>query len=378
MKIGFLIEYFYPITGGVENNCFYLARELAKKHEVHIFTSNGKDDKVLKKEEVVEGIHIHRYKNIFRYKYYLTFTPGMLDVLKYNLDVLHVHSFGFLWHDFVILFKKWFSNTKIVNTPHGPFMALSKYGLFQNIFRNIVVFLELFINKLYDVVIQVNPSQYKWIIKYGVSKDKIEYVPNGIPNDSYDKVDNKSFVKKYNLKDKFVISYLGRVQKYKGLDQVIKVLPKLDKKIVFLIMGKDVGDKKRLTDLAKRLEVRERVIFTGEVLSFEKLIGLDISEIFILPSDWEAFGIVILEAMARDNSIISTKTEGGRFLVKKENGFVYDFNDLKKLEEIIKILFKNKELRENIKKNNFKKSKEFLWENIANKLENVYFFFKLT
>ena len=176
MKIGFLIEYFYPITGGAENNCFYLARELAKKHEVHIFTSNKKGDDILEKEEFVEGINIHRYKNLFRYKYYLTFTPGMMGVLSYDLDVLHVHSFGFLWHDIVILFKRLFSNTKIVNTPHGPFMALTKYGFFQKIFRNFVVFLEFFFNKLYDIVIQVNPNQSNWMKKYGVFKNRIEYV----------------------------------------------------------------------------------------------------------------------------------------------------------------------------------------------------------
>tara|TARA_Y100000034_G_C6901621_1_gene417167 strand:- start:105 stop:1229 length:1125 start_codon:yes stop_codon:yes gene_type:complete len=373
MKIGFLIEYFYPIKGGAENNCFYLARELVKKHEVHVFTSNKRDNQILKKEEVVDGIHVHRYENIFRYKYYLTFTPGLLDVLNYDLDILHVHSFGFLWHNFVILLKKLTSKTKIVNTPHGPFMALSKYGFFQNIFKNIVVFLELFFNQVYDVVIQVNPSQSGWITKYGVSKSKIRYVPNGIPDDAYDDVDNKNFVKKYNLKNKFVISYLGRIQDYKGLDQVIKILPKLDKNIVFLAMGKDVGDKKRLVSLTKKLNVNDRILFLGEVSNEDKLKTLDVSEVFILPSDWEAFGIVILEAMARNNAIISTKTEGGKFLVKKENGFVYDFGDLKKLEKSLRILFEDKLLREKMKKNNLKKSKEFLWKNITKNLERAYF-----
>jgi glycosyltransferase involved in cell wall biosynthesis len=364
MKIGFLIEYFHPIVGGAENNCFYLARELAKKHEVHVFTSGNK-------EEIVDGIHVHRYKNWIKYKYYLTFTPGFLNILKYDLDVLHVHSFGFLWHDFIVLIRKMFSKTKIVNTPHGPFMALNKYGFFENIFRNVVVFKERFLNNLYDVVIQVNPTQYKWIVKYGVHKNKIKYIPNGVPKEIFDKVDSKYFVKKYNLKNKFVISYLGRIQEYKGLDQVIKVLPNLDKKIVFMIMGKDAGGKNKLAKLAKNLNVRDRVIFT-KVSDTEKLIGLDVSEVFTLPSEWEAFGIVILEAMARGNAIISTKTEGGEFLVKKENGFVYDFGDLKRLEESINVLFKNKQLREKIKKNNMKKAKEFLWENIAKDLEERY------
>jgi len=372
MKIGFLIEYFYPIKGGAENNCFYLARELAKKHEVHVFTSDRKDNKLLKKKEIIYGIHVHRYKNWFRYRYYLTFTPGLLNVLKYKFDILHVHSLGFLWHDVVVLLKKLFSKTRIINTPHGPFMALTKYNFFENFFKNIVVFLELFFNKLYDVVIEVNPNQYIWMKNCGILKNKIKYVPNGIPKDTFDNVNPSKFIKKYNLKNKFVISYLGRVQDYKGIDQVIKVLPRLDKKIVFLIMGKDVGHKKSLVNLAKKLNVNDRIIFTGEVSYPEKLVGLDVSEIFVLPSNWEAFGIVILEAMARGNAIISTKTEGGEFLVKKENGFVYDFGDLKNLEKYINLLFKNNDIRKKMKKNNIKKSKEFLWENISYDLEALY------
>ena len=110
-------------------------------------------------------------------------------------------------------------------------------------------------------------------------------------------------------------------------------------------MGKDAGDRKRLVELSKKLKVNDRVIFTGEIVDNEKLSGLDASEIFIMPSEWEAFGIVILEAMARGNAIISTKNEGALFLVKKENGLLYNFGDLKKLEESINVLYKNKKLR---------------------------------
>jgi len=372
MKIGFLIEYFYPMKGGAENNCFYLAKELAKKHEIHVFTSDRGDKKIFNKEEVVDGVKIHRYKNWFRYKYYLTFTPGFLDVLNYNLDVLHVHSLGFLWHDVIVLLKKSFSKTKIINTPHGPFMALRNYSFLEDIFRNAVVFLELFFNRLYDAVIQVNPNQWKWMVKYGIDKNKIKYTPNGISEDIFNKVRNKKFIERYNLRNKFVISYLGRIQKYKGLEQVIRILPTLNRKIVFLAMGKDAGDRERLVELSKKLKVHDRVIFTGEVSDNEKLSGLDASEIFIMPSEWEAFGIVILEAMARGNAIISTKNEGAEFLVKKNNGLLYDFGNLKKLEENINILYKNRKLIDGMKKNNIKKAKEFLWKDIAKELERIY------
>ena len=372
MKIGFLIEYFYPVRGGAENNCFYLARELAKNHEVHVFTSDRKDGKIFKKEETFEGIKIHRYRNWLRYKYYLTFTPGFLDILNYDLNILHVHSLGFLWHDLVVLLKKLSSRAKIINTPHGPFMALPKYNFLENLFRNAVVFAELLFNHLYDAVIQVNPNQWKWMVEYGISRNKVKYVPNGILGDLFRKIDSRSFVKKYNLKNKFVVSYIGRIQKYKGLDQIIKILPRLDKRIVFLAMGKDAGDRKRLVELSKSLRVHDRVIFTGEISDNEKLSGLDASEIFIMPSEWEAFGIVILEAMARGNAIISTRNEGAEFLVKKENGLLYDLGDLNSLEKYIKILFVDKKLRDRMKKSNLERAREFLWSDIAKELEEIY------
>ena len=324
MKIGFLINYFYPKKGGAENNCFYLARELAKNNEVHVYTSklpNTKD------YEIIDNIHVHRYKTLFRYKYYITCSPGLLfNILKEDLDILHVHSFGFIWHDLIVLLKKLTSSTKIVNTPHGPFMALRNYKTHELIYKFLISsFEKYFINHHYDAVIQVNPSQSKWLTNEGILKDNIHFLPNGITQDSL----NDNLTKKYNLKNKFVISYLGRIQKYKGLEQVIKIIPSLNKDVVFLIMGKDSGDESRLKSLASNLRIRDRIIFTGEIPDKEVTSLLSLSKIFILPSEWEAFGISILQAMAQGNAIISSKTEGGRFLIDKENGFLFNYQDLK-------------------------------------------------
>src|SRR3989344_5483898 len=373
MKIGFLINYFYPMKGGAENNCFYLARELAKNHEVHVFTSLLKETK---KYEIINNIHIHRYKTLFRYRYYLAFTLGLISILKYKLDILHVHSFGFVYHDLILILKKLLSRTKIINTPHGPFMVLKYYNYFQKSFKALVGnFERVILNKFYDAVIQVNPEQYKWLTKYGIKKEKIHFVPNGIPQDAFKKVNNKEFSNKYNLKNKFVISYLGRIQAYKGLDQVIKIIPRLNRNVVFLVIGKDAGDLKRLRNLAMKLKINNQIIFTGEVSDNEVLQGLNLSKIFILPSEWEAFGISILQAMAQGNAVISTRTEGGRFLINKEDGFLFNYQDLKDLENKIKVLIADKQSLNNISKVNFEKAKKFLWNNIVKDLEKVYFRF---
>ncbi|MCG2719696.1 MAG: glycosyltransferase [Nanoarchaeota archaeon] len=171
MKIGFLLSSFYPATGGREDITFNQARELAKmSHEVHIFTTL-KDN--WKKEELVEGLHIHRTKTYFQYKYYLEFNPGWIrNVMKHKLDILHIQSFGFIMADIAVLLKKAFSKTKILNTPHGPFMALQKYPWWQEILKVFYTIFEYPVNMLYDDVVQVNPEQWKWMTKVGVRKKK--------------------------------------------------------------------------------------------------------------------------------------------------------------------------------------------------------------
>ena len=153
----------------------------------------------------------------------------------------------------------------------------------------------------------------------------------------------RKFIEKYDLKGKLVISYVGRIQKYKGLDQVITVLPDILKKhknIVFLAMGKDADDMERLKKMAAELKVEKNVVFSGPVTEEEKMQGLDISQVFVFPSEWEAFGIVLVEAMARGNALISTKTEGGKYLVEEGvNGYLYDYKNTEQLKKcLLKLL----------------------------------------
>src|SRR3989344_5423437 len=187
MKIGFLIEYFYPFLGGAENNCFYLAKELAKNHEVHVFTSDRKNDRIIqKKEEIIANIHVHRSKTLFRFRYYFAFYPSLVtNLLKYNLNIIHVHSIGFVWHDLCILIKKIFSpKTKFIITPHGPFMALKNLPLWQRLIKWKVTNWIILTKNIYSKVIQVNPDQEIWLTKaYKFNKGRIVYLPNGIPKE---------------------------------------------------------------------------------------------------------------------------------------------------------------------------------------------------
>lgn len=381
LKIGYVLTYFHPFKDGMENNCLYLAREMVKLgHEVHVFTSDRRDNTILEqKEEVYEGIHIHRCKVWWRYKYYLEIKPEViLKILKYkDLDILHMHSFGFIMHDIALILKKALGDkTAIINTPHGPFMSLGSYPEWQKTLKNIFTTVEYPVNRLYDGVIQVNTRQWPWIVKSGIKKENIYFVPDGIPEDRFRKVDNKEFKKKYKLNGKFVICNLSRVLEYKGQHQVVKALPGIVKKypnVVFLQMGKDHGWTAHCLELAKKLGVEDHVRFIGEASEDEKLRGLDACDIFILPSQWEAFGIVTLEAMARKKAVISTNCEGGLYLVQPENGLLYSYDDIEELQKVVLTLLENKKLREQMAETNYNRAQELTNEAIArNYLEPLY------
>lgn len=373
MKIGFLITYFYPQTGGAESNCYYLARELAKKHEVHVFCS-GKEDI----DETIEGIHVHRSKEIFRIKYYLAYYPSLLDSLaRYDLDVLHVHGLGFAQHDKAVkMLKQTNPRTKIVCTPHGPFMALKKYNLLGSFFKKAYTPSIRKSLALYDAVIQVNPYQKEWMTKeYHVPSRKIFFVPNGIPRSSFESIPSTSLNKvrkKYALPQKPLLVYLGRIQKYKGLDQVIRALPLLHE-CVFLAIGKDADDRARLEALARNKGVSDRVIFTGEVSEKDKLAILELSDLFVFPSEWEAFGIGMLEAMARGNAVVSTRTEGGRYLVRPgKNGYLFHHGNIQELASSVKKILANPSAMKRMQSFDRVLAKTFTWEKIAVTLEKLY------
>jgi glycosyltransferase involved in cell wall biosynthesis len=76
--------------------------------------------------------------------------------------------------------------------------------------------------------------------------------------------------------------------------------------------------------------------------------------------------------MAKGNSVISTKTEGGRYLVSKENGFLFDYGDINKLTFYLEKLIDDKKLRAKMGQENIKKAKNFLWKDISVDLEKEY------
>jgi len=341
MKIAFVTIYFPPIAGGEGNNAYFLAKELAKKHDVHVFTLDRKQNRILKKEEILNRIKVHRFKPKFHFGYHFFHSPELIrNIMNEKFDIIHLHSFGVLEQDRIVLKKK---ESVLINTPAHPSFSFDYSWPKKIVVKLVKWFEKTIINPKYDKVIAISKGQNKWMTQWGVKEDNIRLVPCGINKEQLKKTNKEKAKKKFNLKKHTVIGYLGRLQEYKGISQIVEILPRLKKKFPntkVLFVGEETDYKKKLLNLAKKLGVNKDIIFFGKVGEKEKTEILATLDLFILPSKIEGFGIVLLEAMAQGIPIISTKTDGGKFLIENEkNGFLYEFGDIKDLlEKSIRIL----------------------------------------
>ncbi len=373
IKVGYVIQRFHPFKGGAEQNMYALATRMAKQgQDVTVVTTNVKfRSERLPYSETHNGMKIVRNWALNE-QLYAGFYPGLLPYLLNNeFDVIHSSGIGFFWREMCLIVKKIVSRkTKFIVTPHGPFMAVNNTeGIRGFAKKTYTAILRMFIPWLYDVVIAVNPKQIEWMTKeYGINPSKIFILPNGINADYLE-----TTIHEHTKEEKIIITYLNRHEWYKGIHNVIEAIHNIkeknltDKRFEFWIMGRAGNYTPRLTEMVDEYKLEEYVKFVFSPSDEERdRIFYEESQINILPSNWEATGITLVEAMAKGNILITTfQNEAAEIIIKQgENGYIYNYTEIDTLTEILANLINDFELRQKIRKNNIEAAKDFTWEAI--------------
>lgn len=161
------------------------------------------------------------------------------------------------------------------------------------------------------------------IEKHSVEPAKIDILHNAIARDfqciqTFNK-NEEIYNRLPELKNKFVLVSVCRMKSteaYKGYDNVIKALPNLLQTIPnvhYLIIGKwDEKEKQRIDKLIEENNLPERVSFSGFVKQEEMIRFIQIADLFIMPSKFEGFGIVFIEAMACGLPVVAGNVDGSR------------------------------------------------------------------
>ncbi len=196
---------------------------------------------------------------------------------------------------------------------------------------------------------------------YDFDEDKISVIP--LP---YQQVVFKSVERsKMGMRENglYLIS-VGRLVRRKGYDFLLEVLAEVSD-VELIIIG-DGPERENLLELASALSIRNRVTFTGSISEELKFQYLNNSDIYVLSSVHEGFGIVLQEAMQVGLPIVSTNYGGQVDLIKEgENGKLVKYGDKSAMTVAIGDLLSDWELRNKMRINNLEKINQYHAENIA-------------
>ena len=373
MKIAQVTATFPPYLAGTGNVCYNYAIELAKLgKDVTVFTSSSpRTDYVYD-----ENINVKRFRPLFQIGN-APFMPQLANIGDY--DIVHLHL-PFVFGDaFLYLFSK-IRQTRFVITYHNDILFSGLKGFFSEKYANIVT-KSMIRNSRRMIVTSKDYLHNSHITKdLGLSLEKIIEIPNGVDIRKFNpNVCCDGLRELYGLEDNKIILFVGALDKahyFKGVEYLLIAFSKIELDNAYLILIGDGELRDYYEQLSKRLGISKRILFTGRVSDNELSKYYALSDLVVLPSITmgEAFGLVLLEAMATGKPVIASNLPGVRTVIDNGlNGYLASPKDIEELASKIVFLLENEDVRLSFGHEGRKKVEEkYAWEIIGKKLECVY------
>jgi len=368
MKIGIVC---YPTFGGSGVVATELGLELSKRgHEVHFITYS----QPVRLELLSNKVHYHEVNvpeyPLFHYQpYELALSSKLVDMVKlHKIEVLHVHYA--IPHAYAAYMAKKMLQEEgiylpIVTTLHGTDITLVGSHPF---YKSAVTFS---INKS-DAVTSVSQSLKEDTIRLFNIKRDIEVIPNFIDLSKYQHSFTDCQRDMMANKDEKIITHISNFRPVKRIPDIIKIFYKIQKEIpAKLMMVGDGPEKESAEELCKKLGIEDKVVFFGQSNEIDKI--LCFSDLFLLPSETESFGLAALEAMAFGVPVISSNTGGIPEVNKHDiSGLLSNVGDIDDMIKNALHILQNEEIFKRFKTNARAEANHFDIHNIVPYYEDVY------
>ena len=367
MKIGVVC---YPTFGGSGVVATELGIQMAKKgHEVHFITySQPVRLDIFEPNIYYHEVNVHDYP-LFEYQpYELALSSKMVDtVLTEGIDILHVHYA--IPHAYAAYMAKKILLEKgiyipVVTTLHGTDITL--VGKNPS-YKPAVTFS---INKS-DIVTSVSQSLKENTLRSFVVKNKIEVIPNFVDLSLYQK-DVPCQRSQIAPNGEKIVTHISNMRTVKRIPDIIDIFYRIqnEEEAILLMIG-DGPEREKAEQQAKDLGIYSKVKFLGKTTEIKKLLCM--SDLFLLTSATESFGLVALEAMAAKVPVISSNAGGIREVnVHGVTGYLATIGDVETMANYSLELLQNPELHEEFRNNAYERAKEFSMDTIVPKYEEVY------
>jgi D-inositol-3-phosphate glycosyltransferase len=215
-------------------------------------------------------------------------------------------------------------------------------------------------------------------VLYGADPAKISVIPLGVDLGRFRPQDKEQARAALGLEDERIVLFVGRIEPLKGIDILINAAAMLDSDVdcSVLIVGGDESTKtqvSKLRELAKLRGIGHRVAFTGAV-DHEKLpLYYSAADICVVPSHYESFGLVAVEAMASGLPVVASRVGGLIGTVRDgETGYLVPWLCPEPFAERIELLLDNEPLRRNLGEAAREEVARYRWENVAARVLDVY------
>lgn len=327
MRIGIFTDTYPPYINGVSTSIVMLKRALEKKgHQVYVVTVNPENysykyedsDKIIRIPGIPIGIYDYRLTGVYPLR-------AIDTIKKWNLDVIHSHTeFGV--GTFARIIAKQL-DIPLVHTYHTMYEDYVYYitkGYFDGTSKKIVEYLTKFYcdKTATELIVPTKKTYDLFKNKYKVDRN-VHIIPTGIEVDrfyreKYNKLDISDLKKSLKIKpDEKVILFVGRLGKEKCVDVLLegqKNISKVFPKCKLVIIG-DGPDADEFKNVARKLKIENKVIFTGKVPWDDIPKYYQMADLFATASNTETQGLTVIEAMAASIPVVCLDDEAFRMVV---------------------------------------------------------------
>lgn len=375
MKILVVTEFFpesadVEISGGVEARCYYIAREIAKKHDITILCSRETDSC---KERIIDGIRVIPCGIPQRYRQ----TGGFIGRLKFmneackigsSLDVDLVEGTNFITY---------LPTYKIAKNKGVPAIAwyndvwigkwIKHLGIISGLLGEVLE--RRILSKKWSHFIANSNYTYKNLLKRGISKKRVKVIPCGV---DFEQIDVTS-----HIQNKFpTICAVSRLVSYKRIDTLIKAIPQIKKEIPDIrcrIIGSG-PERQKLEKLVSELGLEQEVNFVGYVQKHSDVLReIASAHLFCHPSSVEGFGMVVMEAMACGTPYICSDIPALKEITNNgTGGIIFKEENPDNLAKNVIRLLKDRTLYDKCATNGREHAEKYNWKKIAETTEELY------
>jgi glycosyltransferase involved in cell wall biosynthesis len=346
----------YSEIGGISFHVKSISERLAKHHDVTVFATNASG--LLPWREIVNGVKVERFRAYAPTNAYMFTVDMPLRMRKERFDVVHAHGY----HAIPLHLARFAKGDCFVATPH---FHGSGHSSFRNsLMRVLKPFGRDTLNRA-DAIIAVSDFEKALMVHdFGFEEKKVHVIPNGVDFSEFEGLRKQSH-------ESSTILYVGYLAAYKGPQYLVEALPRLRKDVILKIVGGG-PIKHYLERRAFELGVSERVKFYSNVPRKDLVQMYADADVFALLSRYEAYSIVVAEALAAGTPCVIARTSALTEWVDKTTCLGVDFPiSLNSVAEKIGYALDNHPGNRAFLK--WYGNKIVDWNQVAERLEQVYY-----